>query len=55
MRRDYGNSFGYGIWPVGNTPVKIKVEDWGCAVQGGARGKARVWGFKINKRMSEKK
>ena len=39
-------SFGFGIWPEGNTPVKIKVEDWGVAVNRGD-GKARVLGFEI--------
>ena len=46
MRRDKENSFGLGIWPKGNTKVKVKIEDWGVAV-GRDDGKARVWGFEI--------
>jgi hypothetical protein len=42
------NSFGLGIWPKGNTPVKVKVDDWGCVVMGDNGGKARVWGFEIS-------
>ena len=44
MRPEENNSFGFGIWPKGNTKVKVKVEDWGVAVTRGD-GKARVWGF----------
>ena len=40
------NSFGLGIFPTGNTPVKVKIEDWGVAVNRND-GKARVMGFKI--------
>ena len=40
------SSFGLGIWPKGNTPVKVKVGDWGVAVQDND-GKGRVWGFEI--------
>ena len=46
MREDVENSFGFGIWPEGNTKVKVKIEDWGCAVDRND-GKARVWGFEI--------
>jgi hypothetical protein len=46
MRKNIGNSFGLGIWPQGNTKVKIKIEDWGVKV-GRDDGKARVWGFEI--------
>ena len=45
MRKDIENSFGLGIWPKGNTPVKVKLEDWGTAVNRDD-GKARAWGFK---------
>ena len=41
------NSFGLGIWPKGNTPVKVKVKDWGVEVAGKDDGKARVWGFTV--------
>ena len=46
MRKDEENSFGLGIWPKGNTPVRIKIEDWGVAVNKD-NGKARVWAFEI--------
>ena len=39
------NSFGLGIWPKGNTPVEVKLEDWGTVVRDDDKGKARVWGF----------
>ena len=39
------NSFGLGIWPEGNTPVRIKIKDWGCCVNNNADGKGRVWEF----------
>ena len=41
------NSFGLGIWPKGNTPIKVKIEDWGVEVKDYKNGKARVWGFEI--------
>jgi hypothetical protein len=40
------NSFGLGIFPKGNTPVKVKIEDWGLEVNR-EDGKARVWGFEV--------
>ena len=40
------NSFGLGIFPKGNTPVKVKVEDWGVAINK-KDGKARVMGIEI--------
>ena len=46
MRKTEENSFGLGIWPKGNTPVKVKLEDWGTAVNRND-GKARVWGLEI--------
>jgi len=46
MRKNEENSFGLGIWPQGNTKVKVKIEDWGVEV-GRNDGKARVWGFEI--------
>jgi len=46
MRKEEENSFGLGIWPKGNTPIRVKVEDWGVAVNR-IDGKARVWGFEI--------
>ena len=39
------NSFGFGIFPEGNTKVKIKIEDIGCLVND--NDKLRVWGFEI--------
>ena len=46
MRKNVENSFGLGIFPEGNTKVKVLIKDWGVSV---ARndGKARVWGFEI--------
>jgi len=46
MRVNKENSFGLGIFPKGNTPVKVKIEDWGVAVSRDD-GKARVWGFEV--------
>lgn len=46
MRRDTENSFGLGIFPKGNTPVRVKVEDWGVCVSR-KDGKCRVWGFEV--------
>ena len=46
MRKDCENSFGLGIWPNGNTLVKVSVDDWGVEVKKGI-GKARVWGFTV--------
>ena len=40
------NSFGLGIFPKGNTKIKVKVEDWGVEVNRND-GKARVWGITI--------
>ena len=40
------NSFGLGIFPQGNTAVKVSIEDWGVAVDRDD-GKARVLGFTI--------
>jgi hypothetical protein len=47
LNPDNPNSFGLGIWPKGNTTVKIKISDWGTVVNHGPEGKARVWGFQI--------
>ena len=46
MRKNIKNSFGLGIWAEGNTPIKVKIEDWGVEVDR-EDGKARVWGFEI--------
>ena len=49
MRRDEENSFGLGIYPKNkdvNIKVRVKIEDWGVAVDRDD-GKARVWGFEI--------
>ena len=48
MRKTEKNSFGLGIWPKGNTPVRVAVEDWGVAVSR-RDGKARVLGFTVDK------
>lgn len=48
MRKHEECSFGLGIWPRGNTPIKVKVSDWGVSVSDNKyNGKARVWGFKV--------
>ena len=47
IRPNIKNSFGYGIWPSGNTKVKVKIEDWGVEVADDGNGKARVWGFEV--------
>ena len=46
MRKNEENSFGLGIWPKGNTNVKIKINDWGVAVNK-EDSKARVMGFEV--------
>jgi len=46
MNENEADSFGLGIWPKGNTPIKVKIEDWGCEVNRND-GKGRVWGFEI--------
>ena len=46
MNKDNKNSFGLGIFPKGNTKVKVLIEDWGVEVNR-EDGKARVWGIKI--------
>ena len=46
MDEEIKDSFGLGIWPDGNTKVKVKIEDWGCEVKEN-NGKGRVWGFEI--------
>ena len=40
------NSFGYGIWPKGNTAIRVRLEDF-CVSVNRDDGKARVWGFEI--------
>lgn len=50
LNPDNENSFGLGIWPNGNTPIRVKIEDWGVAINNDpdvSVGKARVWGFEI--------
>ena len=46
MNPNNENSFGLGIFPKGNTPIKVKISDWGVAVNR-EDGKARVWGFEV--------
>ena len=46
MRENEENSFGLGIFPEGNTKVKVKIKDWGCEVNRND-GKARVWAFSM--------
>jgi len=47
MDSEHQNSFGLGIFAKGNTPVKVKIEDWGTKSKSDLFGKARVWGFEI--------
>jgi phosphoribosylanthranilate isomerase len=42
---EHENSFGFGIFPEGNTPIRVKVEDFCTGVKD--THKARVWGFEI--------
>ena len=46
MRENIENSFGLGIFPKGNTKVKVKIKDWGVEVDR-EDGKVRVWGFEV--------
>jgi hypothetical protein len=46
MRNNIPNSFGLGIWPKGNTPIKVDVKDWGVYIPYD-HGKCRVWGFTV--------
>ena len=46
MRKDEENSFGLGIFPQGNTKIKVNIEDWGVEVKKDD-GKARVWGITV--------
>ena len=46
MRQSEKNSFGLGIFPIGNTKVKVLIEDWGLECNR-EDGKCRVWGFEI--------
>jgi hypothetical protein len=46
MRPKIKNSFGLGIWPTGNTPIKVAVDDWGLWIPYN-EGKCRVWGFTV--------
>jgi hypothetical protein len=47
MNAENQNSFGLGLWPKGNTPIRVKIADWGVAISENTSGKARVWGFEI--------
>ena len=52
LDRTDSRSFGLGIYPIGNTKVRVKLEDWGTEVLGLVNfatdiGKVRVWGFEI--------
>jgi hypothetical protein len=46
MREREQNSFGLGIFPKGNTKVKVLIEDWGVETDR-EYGKSRVWGFEV--------
>ena len=47
LNPNHENSYGFGIWPKGNTPIRVKLEDWGTEVIRDSDGKARVKGFEI--------
>ena len=47
LNPDHKNSYGFGIWPKGNIPIRVKLEDWGTEVKKDSQGKARVRGFEI--------
>ena len=47
MRPDEKNSFGLGIFPKGNTKVKVSVDDFGIVVNNDDDGKCRVKGFTV--------
>jgi len=47
LNPNHENSYGFGIWPKGNTPIRVKLEDWGTEVKKDSQGKARVRGFEI--------
>lgn len=47
MRPEVDMSFGLGIGPIGNTPVKVSVDDWGLYVKISGDGTCRVWGFTV--------
>ena len=47
LNPNHKNSYGFGIWPEGNTPIRVKLEDWGTEVKKDSQGKARVRGFEI--------
>ena len=46
MRKKIENSFGLGIFPKGNTKIKVLVDDWGVWTNR-EDGKARVWGITV--------
>jgi len=45
LNPDHENSYGLGVFPKGNTAIKVKVEDWGTGVRGSDKG--RVWEFEV--------
>ena len=45
LNSKHGNSYGLGIFPEGNTEVRVKVEDFCTGIEGSNKG--RVWGFEI--------
>ena len=46
MSKNKEDSFGLGIFPSGNTKIKVLIEDWGVEINRDD-GKCRVWGFEI--------
>jgi hypothetical protein len=45
LNKDIENSFGLGVFPVGNVEVSVQVDDWGVWVNNTDKG--RVWAFTL--------
>jgi len=45
LNPDHSNSYGLGVFPEGNTAVRVKIEDWGTGVKDSNKG--RVWEFEV--------
>ena len=45
LNPDHENSYGLGVFPEGNTAIRVKVEDWGTGVRDSNKG--RVWEFEV--------
>ena len=45
LNPDHKNGYGLGVFPKGNTAIRVKIEDWGTGVNGSNKG--RVWEFEV--------